>query len=122
MPGRSHRIRADTFGYLQRCFPGVVSEVDAGEARAVGEAAVAAALSGQSSGSIVFRRTGEGENYGVECVVTSLSSVAQGTQSMPRDWINAEGNDVVEEKVRPYIAPLIGELPESALLDLESRS
>ena len=40
-PDQKHRIRADTFGYLQRCFPGVVSEVDAAEAREAGRVAVA---------------------------------------------------------------------------------
>ena len=55
-PGKKHRIRADTFGYLQRCFPGVVSETDAAEARLAGTAAVQAALSGVKSGSIAFRR------------------------------------------------------------------
>ena len=34
------RVRADTFGYLQRSYPGVYSEVDAREARAVGKNAV----------------------------------------------------------------------------------
>src|SRR5258706_3915212 len=34
------RIRADTFGYLQRSFAGCISEIDAREARMVGEMAV----------------------------------------------------------------------------------
>src|ERR1043165_2600856 len=53
-PGQKHRIRADTFGYLQRCFPGVVSDVDAREARQAGTAAVQAALTGTTSGSAAF--------------------------------------------------------------------
>ena len=39
IPGKI-RARTDTFGYLQRCFPGIVSESDAEEARRVGEFAV----------------------------------------------------------------------------------
>ena len=38
MPGK--RLRADTFGYLQRSFPGIVSPVDAYEARYCGRMAV----------------------------------------------------------------------------------
>jgi 6-phosphofructokinase len=110
-PGGKFRIRADTFGYLQRCFPGVTSEVDAAEARQAGAAAVAAALAGASSGSIAFRRTGEGAAYGVETFVTPLRSVAKETKAMPRDWLSPAGNDVVEEKLMPYLRPLVGRLP-----------
>ena len=38
--GKKLRVRADTFGYLQRSFPGFVSETDAAEARMVGRKAV----------------------------------------------------------------------------------
>ena len=51
------RVRADTFGYLQRSFPGIASEVDAKEARMVGMLAVKEALKGKEpSGSIAIRR------------------------------------------------------------------
>jgi len=39
-PGQKVRVRADTFGYLQRSFPTIISTVDAKEAREVGEVAV----------------------------------------------------------------------------------
>jgi len=44
--GDKLRVRADTFGYLQRSFAGVVSEVDAYEARQVGRTAVKVATGG----------------------------------------------------------------------------
>ncbi len=110
-PGGKFRVRADTFGYLQRCFPGVASEVDAAEARQAGSAAVAAALGGATSGSIAFRRTGEGAAYGIETFVTTLRSVAKETKAMPRDWLNQAGNDVVEDRLMPYLRPLVGRLP-----------
>jgi len=53
--GKGLRVRADTFGYLQRSFPGFVSEVDAQEARRVGELAVHYSME-QSSGSVAMRR------------------------------------------------------------------
>ena len=57
--GEKLRVRSDTLGYLQRSFPGVASEVDAREARMVGEAAVEAAVAGEhGSGSIAIERTG----------------------------------------------------------------
>ncbi len=119
-PGGKFRIRADTFGYLQRCFPGVTSEVDAAEARLAGSAAVVAALNGTTSGSIAFRRTGEGAAYGIETFVTPLRSVAKETKAMPRDWLNAAGNDVVEDKLLPYLRPLVGRLPAIGRLAMAS--
>ncbi|MDA3959295.1 MAG: diphosphate--fructose-6-phosphate 1-phosphotransferase [Planctomycetota bacterium] len=117
-PDQKHRIRADTFGYLQRCFPGVVSEVDAAEARRAGEAAVAAARSGEhDSGSIAFRRA-EGA-YAVDTFVTPLSTVAKDTKAMPRDWLNEAGNDVVEDKLMPYLRPLVGALPAIGQLTMQ---
>ena len=118
-PDVKHRIRADTFGYLQRCFPGVVSDVDATEARAAGKAAVAAVISGEAtSGSIAFKRTGEGKDYGVDCFVTPLSTVAKETKDMPRDWLNEAGNDIAGEAFLDYVRPLAGELPAIGQLDL----
>jgi 6-phosphofructokinase 1 len=117
-PEKKHRIRADTFGYLQRCFPGVVSEVDAAEARRAGEAAVAAALRGEQSGSIAFRRAA-GATYAVETFVTPLHTVAKETKPMPRDWLNAGGNDVVNDKLLPYLRPLVGQLPKLGQLALK---
>jgi 6-phosphofructokinase 1 len=119
-PGGRFRIRADTFGYLQRCFPGVISEVDAAEARQAGTAAVAAALNGATSGSIAFRRTGEGADYSIETFVTPLRSVAKETKAMPRDWLTAAGNDVVEDKLMPYLRPLVGRLPAIGRLAMTS--
>ena len=107
---KKHRVRADTFGYLQRCFPGVVSETDAVEARQAGSAAVAAALAGVKSGSIAFKRA-EGAAYSVTTFVTPLPTVAKDTKPMPREYINAAGNDVVEPLLVPYLKPLVGNLP-----------
>ena len=114
MPDKKHRVRADTFGYLQRCFPGVVSETDAREARLAGVAAVESALRGERSGSIAFRRFDN--PYRIETFVTPLATVAKETKPMPRDWLNAVGNDVVSEQVLPYLRPLAGELPKVARL------
>lgn len=110
-PGVKHRIRADTFGYLQRCFPGVVSEVDAREARQAGTAAVLAALAGTTSGSVAFKRTGDGDQYAIETFITPLHTVAKDTKHMPRELLNATGNDVVMDKLMPYLKPIVGALP-----------
>lgn len=117
-PGKKFRVRADTFGYLQRCFPGVVSEVDAQEARAAGRAAVRAAAAGTQSGSIALRRAA-GATYKIETFVTPLATVAKDTRPMPREWINAAGNDIVMDQFVPYAKPLAGNLPAIGLLGLK---
>jgi 6-phosphofructokinase len=59
------RVRADTFGYLQRSFAGLVSEVDAKEARGVGQKAVIEAVKGKfANGSIAIKRK-PGKKYTV---------------------------------------------------------
>ena len=115
--GKKHRIRSDTFGYLQRCYPGVVSETDSVEARLAGEAAVAAVLGGAQQGSIALRRA-PGPTYAIETFVTPLASVAKETRPMPRTWLTPAGNDVVSEHFLPYLRPLVGQLPAIAQLKL----
>ncbi|MEI8242349.1 MAG: 6-phosphofructokinase [bacterium] len=104
------RVRADTFGYLQRSFPGVVSETDADEACRVGVAAVLAAVRGRvSSGSIAIRRK-PGRNYAVYFEVVPLRSVARETRHMPPAYISRAGNDVTQAFL-DYARPIVGPLP-----------
>ena len=104
------RVRADTFGYLQRSFPGLVSEVDAEEAWMVGEKAVNAALSQEADGSIAIRRK-PGKEYQVYYEQVTLKSVAKETRPMPAEFINKDGNDVTDAFI-DYAAPIVGELPK----------
>jgi 6-phosphofructokinase 1 len=109
---RTHilRVRADTFGYLQRSFAGCVSEVDAQEAFKVGETAVKEAIAGTPDGSIAIQRV-EGEKYAVEFNRVPLKSVAKETRHMPDEFINAAGNDVTQAFL-DYAAPIVGPLPK----------
>ena len=108
------RVRADTFGYLQRSFAGLRSEVDAKEARQCGQYAVKFAIE-STSGSVAIKRIAGGKDYAVELFQTELANVAEKTKSMPDEFINAEGNDVTEAFVE-YAAPLVGELPATDYL------
>ena len=109
--GGVRRVRADTFGYLQRSFPGVASETDAREARDVGEVAVwVAVCGGVGSGSIVIRRK-PGKKYAVDFGVVPLRSVAKETRHMPAAFINRAGNNVTQAFVE-YARPLVGPLPK----------
>jgi len=108
------RIRADTFGYLQRSFPGLQSEVDAREARWCGRHAVQYAMQADS-GSVAIRRLAGGKNYALELFRTELASVAEKTKSMPDEFINAEGNGVTSAFIE-YAMPLTGGLPKTHYL------
>lgn len=105
------RVRADTFGYLQRSFVGVVSEVDAKEARAVGISAVKFAVSGDyPSGSTAIKRAA-GKAYKTWIERVELKAVAKETRHMPDEWINEQANDVTPAFVK-YAAPIVGPLPK----------
>jgi 6-phosphofructokinase 1 len=99
------RVRADTFGYLQRSFMGVVSDRDAREAREVGEIAVQYAMWDNVDGSIVIRRPVL--NYSVSYDLAPLAEVGGKTRHMPHEFINAEGNGVTPA-FYSYCRPLVG--------------
>jgi 6-phosphofructokinase 1 len=105
---RIKRVRCDTFGYLQRSFLGVVSDVDAQEAREVGEKAVQFSVWANVDGSVAIRRTGD---YSVEYFLTPLGSVARETKSMPAEYIDA-ADSTISDSFRNYARPLIGILPQ----------
>ena len=109
------RVRADTFGYLQRSFPGVRSRTDAEEAFFAGAAAVRAALeSGVTKGTIGILRE-EGRAYRVAYAARPIADAAKETRSLPREFIAKNGHDVTQAFI-DYARPLVGELPPCAVL------
>jgi len=108
------RVRADTFGYLQRSFAGLQSPVDVDEARRCGVEAVKYSMTEQS-GSVAIKRTGNGENYASELELTELRNVARNTKSMPKEFINAKGNGVTKAFI-DYAMPLTGGLIKTYFL------
>ncbi|MBF0400109.1 MAG: 6-phosphofructokinase [Magnetococcales bacterium] len=104
------RVRGDTFGYVQRSFLGVVSDVDQREAREVGEKACQFALWHGASGSVTIHRVG---NYSVEYRLDPLVAVAGKTKVMPDAFINSSGTDVTDA-FQLYLQPLLGSrMPET---------
>jgi 6-phosphofructokinase 1 len=103
------RVRADTFGYLQRSFPGVLSERDAKEARSIGAAAVKEAVKNDTNGSMAIKRL-PGKSYRVKYKRVPLKNVARETKEVPARFINKAGNDVTKAFV-DYAAPIVGKLP-----------
>ena len=108
--GKVKRVRADTFGYLQRSFPGVFSETDRREAFAAGQAAVKAALAGRlTKGTIAIVRE-NGAKYRVAFAPVPIQNAAKFTRSVPKEFIARNGHDVTA-KFLDYARPIVGELP-----------
>jgi 6-phosphofructokinase 1 len=109
------RVRADTFGYLQRSFPGVVSQVDSEEAFAAGAAAVKAALKGElAKGTIAIVRA-EGKRYQVAFAPVPIAEAAKYTRSVPREYIARNGHDVTAKFIE-WAKPIVGELPKCEVI------
>ena len=104
------RVRGDTLGYLQRSFIGCVSDVDAREAREVGEKAVQYAMWGQRNGSVAIKRTGF---YSVDYELVPLTDVAGKTRVMEDVFITDSGTDITDA-FRLYLRPLLGsDMPDA---------
>lgn len=106
--GKPPRVRADTFGYIQRSFPGFVSEIDASEARLVGQMAVRYSAEPGQSGSVAMRRK-PGPKYAIELFLTPLATVARETKKMEQVFISG-GNNITKAFI-DYAGPLIGKMP-----------
>jgi 6-phosphofructokinase len=109
--GNPPRVRADTFGYIQRCFPDA-SPVDAQEARAAGRFGAELAAQGDIDGSIAIVRTSpatRGALYAGELRRIALEDVAAKTRHMPESFLSGHNN--VSEAFLDWAAPLVGELP-----------
>ena len=114
------RVRADTFGYLQRTFPGIASATDAAEARAAGETAVRHALARAAAGAaaesatiVILRKPGR--KYAVTFEARPVQAVAKNTKSMPDAFIAKNGHDVTPAFLA-WARPLAGALPACEVL------
>ena len=99
------RVRADTFGYLQRSFLADISEVDAEEAERVGRHSVIASLDLQS-GSVILKRQ-LSETYYCDVDVVDLDKVAKNTKDMPEEFLDNKKPYVTNEFFK-YAMPLTG--------------
>lgn len=110
------RVRADTFGYLQRSFPGMASKIDQKEATQAGAAAVSFALKAASGakdvpvkGTVGILRA-KGKAYKVEYMALPAQAAAKFTRSVPDAYIAKNGHDVTKAFI-DYAKPMVGELP-----------
>ena len=103
LPGVKARLSAP--GLMQRSAAHVASKVDADEAYLVGQAAVKAAVNGESDKLVTLLR-GDSDVYSCETGLAPLADVANNVKKLQRDWINEDGVSMNFQFVR-YAQPLI---------------
>ncbi len=123
-----HKLKAKTrtvkLGYAQRAAAHFASATDALEAAACGEAAVRAAIAGQSGFMVKIVRL-QSNPYKWTTGLQPLQDIANVEHVIPRDWISADGfmpNEKFIEYARPLIegevkVPTEGGLPKFVVLE-----
>ena len=107
LPGVKARLAKP--GIMQRAAAHAASKTDSDEAFMAGQAAVRAAIDGETDKMITLVR-GDTEQYSCETGLAPLSDIANGVKKLPRDWINEDGTSMNFQFLR-YAQPLIqGEL------------
>jgi 6-phosphofructokinase 1 len=99
------KVRVAKPGITQRAAAHAGSKTDADEAFLAGQAAVEAAINGETDKMITLVR-GDTEHYTVETGLATLSEIANGVKKLPKDWINEDGVSMNFQFLR-YAQPLI---------------
>jgi len=99
------KARSVKFGMAQRAAAHLGSKTDADEAFLAGQAAVKAAIRGETDKMVTLLR-GETDHYTVETGLAPLSDIANGVKKLPREWINEDGVSMNHQFIR-YATPLI---------------
>lgn len=99
------KARVARLGVAQRAAAHLASKTDADEAYLAGQAAVKAAVNGET-GKLVTLLRGDGEQYTCETGLTSLSDLAGNIKKLPKEWVNEDGVSLNFQFFR-YATPLI---------------
>ena len=99
------KARTVKLGMAQRAAVHVGSKTDADEAFLAGQAAVKAAIAGETDKMVTILR-GDQDHYTVETGLAPLSEIANGVKKLPREWINEDGVSMNHQFMR-YAQPLI---------------
>ncbi len=104
------KARTVKLGMAQRAAVHAGSKTDSDEAFLAGQAAVKAAIRGETDKMVTLLR-GDQDHYTVETGLAPLSEIANGVKKLPREWINEDGISMNHQFLR-YATPLIqGETP-----------
>ena len=99
------KVRSIELNVMQRSGSHIASKTDLDEAEAIGSAAVAAALNGETGKMMAFKRVSNNP-YKVEIQPVDANLVANNEKKFPLEWINEKGNNIKDEAL-DYFLPLI---------------
>ncbi len=106
------KVRSVEINVLQRCASHLASLTDIEESFAQGQKGVELAAAGITASMVCLKRTSN-DPYTVEYTYSAIKDIANEAKSVPREWINEEGNDICAPLIE-YLTPLIqGEVPVS---------
>ncbi len=100
------KVRGIELSLLQRCASHCASSADIAESYAAGAAAVRSAAEGLTDKMVGFERMMDGGQYRCDVKLLDLATVANTEKKVPLEWINAEGNGILNGFV-DYATPLI---------------
>ncbi len=103
IPGVKSRVAR--FGHAQRAAAINASKTDSDEAFMAGQAAVKAAVNGETDKCVILVR-GDTDQYSCETALVPLSEIANGVKALPKEWINEDGVSMNFQFSR-YALPLI---------------
>jgi ATP-dependent phosphofructokinase / diphosphate-dependent phosphofructokinase len=103
IPGVKSRVAK--LGIAQRAAALGASKTDSDEAFMAGQAAVKAAVAGETDKCVILVR-GDTDQYSCETALVPLSEIANGVKVLPKEWINEDGVSMNFQFSR-YALPLI---------------
>lgn len=109
------KSRSEKPGIAARASATLQSPIDRKEAIQVGAAAVKAAVSGETGYMIGIKRISNNP-YNCDTTLIPLEKVSNVEKKLPEFYINERGNDIKPEFI-DYCMPLVGELPQYAVLE-----
>ena len=92
-------------GTGQRAAAHCSSKTDNDEAFMAGQAAVKAAIEGETDKMVILVRA-EGDAYSCETSLAPLSEIANGVKEIPQDWISEDGVSMTAKFIK-YCQPLV---------------
>lgn len=99
------KVRSIELNVMQRCSSHICSKTDIDESVEIGQAAVRAALAGQTGKMMAFSRVCDAP-YMSEVISVNVDEVANEEKPFPKEWITPDGTNVSEQAVK-YFLPLI---------------
>jgi 6-phosphofructokinase 1 len=99
------KARSIKFGMAQRAAAISASQTDSDEAFLAGQAAIRAAMAGETDKMVTLLR-GDTEPYTCETGLAPLSEIANGVKKLPESWINEDGVSMSYHFYK-YALPLI---------------